>query len=87
MEDVVFSLLEQIVCEMDICKCEKCKLDIAAITLNNLPPKYVVNEKGELYSKVNSFKIQSDIDVIKEITKAAIKVKDNPQHKLCVSGT
>ena len=80
MEDVVFSLLDQVVNDMDICKCEKCKLDIAAITLNHLQPKYVVNEKGELYSKVNNFKAQSEIDVIKEITKAALLVSKNPQH-------
>lgn len=81
MEDVVLDLMDQVVDNMDICKCEKCRLDIAAITLNHLSPKYVVNDKGELYSKVNNFKSQSEIDVVKEITKAAMIVKQNPQHE------
>lgn len=81
MEDVVFGLMAQVTDNMDICKCEKCTLDIAAITLNNLQPKYVVNDKGELYSKVNNFRSQSEIDVIKEITKSAMIVKNNPKHK------
>ena len=59
----------------DVCKCNKCKLDIAAIALNNLKPKYVVTEKGSLYAKSNILDYQSDVDLIKEVTKAIEIVK------------
>lgn len=80
MEEIIFNLIDQVIIDMDVCKCEKCINDIAAITLNSLPAKYVVTEKGELYSKVSLLKVQVEVDVITEITKAALLVKENPKH-------
>jgi competence protein ComFB len=82
MEEVVFNLIEDVLKNVDVCKCEKCKMDIAAIVLNNLPPKYVVTEQGELYSKINILLNQFGVDVISEITKAAILVSNNPHHQV-----
>ena len=56
MEEVVFNHMDKVLNNMEICKCEKCRMDIAAIALNNLPTKYVVTQKGELYSKVRDRK-------------------------------
>lgn len=81
MEEVVFSLIEEILEDINMCKCEKCLLDIAAIALNDLPPKYVVTEQGELFSKVSILKNQFEVDVIAAITKAAVLVKRNPKHR------
>ena len=80
MEEVVFSLIEHVVEDMDLCKCEKCIMDIAAISLNDLPAKYVVTDQGELYSKVSYLRNQFEVDVITAITKAAVLVKRTPQH-------
>ncbi|MCR2042809.1 late competence development ComFB family protein [Anaerosalibacter massiliensis] len=65
----------------DICTCEKCKLDIVAISLNNLPPQYVVTEKGELYKRVNNMNIQFEIDITREVIKSIEKVNKKPRHK------
>ncbi|MFA6940382.1 MAG: late competence development ComFB family protein [Clostridiaceae bacterium] len=64
----------------DMCKCDKCILDIKAIALNNLPPRYVVSEKGELYKKVEELDTQIQVDVIRAITKAIEQVKKNKRH-------
>lgn len=80
MEEVVFSLVKDVVNDMEICKCEKCIMDIVAISLNDLPAKYVVTDQGELYSKVSYLKNQFEVDVITAITKAALIVNRNPQH-------
>lgn len=81
MEDVVVQLLHSIVEERDdICKCEKCLNDIAAIALNNLTPHYVVTDKGELYSKVLNMSIQFEADVTKAILEAIDRVSKNPRH-------
>jgi competence protein ComFB len=80
MEEVVSQLLEQVIRDIPMCRCEKCRQDIAAIALNNLPAKYVVTEQGEVYSKVNTLLQQFEVDVILAITKASMTVKDNPQH-------
>lgn len=81
MEEVVFNLMKEVLDDINTCKCEKCILDIAAIALNDLPPKYIVTEKGELYSKVNALKRQFEVDVIAALTKAAVLVKRNPRHE------
>ena len=80
MEEIVLSALDDILKDINMCKCDKCKLDIAAKALNDLPPQYVVTQKGEMYSKVNNLRIQFEVDVISAITKAAILVKRNPSH-------
>lgn len=80
MEKVVFMVVNDIKEEIDTCTCNNCLLDIVAIALNNLPPKYIVSEKGELYSKINSLKQQFEVDIITELTKAANIVKNNPRH-------
>lgn len=81
MEDEVKLLVDKVLEEMDdVCKCEQCKLDIAAIVLNHLKPKYVVTEKGYVFSKTNSLNPQFNTDIITEITKAIEIVKNNPRH-------
>lgn len=82
MEEVVLNLMDDVLDDINMCKCESCVMDIAAIALNDLPPKYIATEKGELYSKVNSLKNQFEVDVIAAITKAAVLVKRSPRHKL-----
>lgn len=80
MEEIVFNEMRDVLKEINMCTCEKCLLDIAAIALNELPCKYVVTEKGELYSKINSLSQQFEVDVMSAIIKAAVLVKRNPRH-------
>jgi competence protein ComFB len=81
MEEIVFNQIKDVLADINSCTCEKCVMDIAAIALNDLPPKYIVSEKGELYSKINALKQQFEVDVIAAITKAAVLVKRNPRHE------
>lgn len=80
MEEVVYALINDVLKDINMCTCEKCVLDIAAIALNDLPPKYIVSEKGELFSRVEALRQQFEVDVIAAITKAAVLVKRNPKH-------
>jgi competence protein ComFB len=80
MEEFVFSQMAEVLDEIQMCKCEKCIMDVAAIALNGLPPKYVVTEKGELYSKIEALRQQFKVDIIAAITKAAVIVKRKPRH-------
>ena len=81
MEDIINHVLDSTLSRRDdLCKCDKCRLDIMALALNNLPPKYVVTDKGRIYTKLAELELQSKTDVIKEITKAINVVKGKPQH-------
>jgi competence protein ComFB len=82
MEDLVVKKTDEILKLMNICKCDKCRLDIVALALNSLPSKYVVTEKGELYTKVRELEQQFDVDVDTAIIKAAVFVSKNPKHNL-----
>ena len=81
-ETEVNILLEEILKRYDnICKCEKCKLDIKALALNTLSTKYIVSEQGEIYTKaLNEVNKQEKINVVMAITKAIDIVSANPKH-------
>jgi len=81
MEDAVFQVLDGILASRpELCKCERCRLDIAALTLNSLMPRYVVTDKGEIYAKTQQLHHQFEADVIPVILKAIESVAANPRH-------
>ncbi|KHO62363.1 MULTISPECIES: late competence development ComFB family protein [Thermoanaerobacter] len=80
MEDAVDQMMDKVLKDLDVCKCDRCRMDIKALALNNLPPKYVVSEEGELYVKTNELVRQFEVDIIKAITMAALKVNNNKRH-------
>lgn len=81
MEKEVINTVNKVLDQMDdICKCDKCKMDIAAISLNNLKPNYVVSEKGQVYSKINNMNYQFNTDIVSAVTSAIELVKNNPKH-------
>ncbi|NYE57050.1 late competence development ComFB family protein [Carboxydothermus ferrireducens] len=79
-EEVVEEILQEILPTQDVCKCERCLLDIKAIALNQLPPKYVVTERGEVITRLNFTKIADRTEVLTAILRAIDKVKKNPSH-------
>lgn len=64
----------------DICKCDKCRSDIAALALNHLPPKYTTSDIGNLYSKASILDNQYRTDVFSAIVSSIECVKKNPRH-------
>lgn len=80
MEEFVSKKTDEVLNIMKICKCEKCRLDIIALALNDLPSKYVVTEIGGLYAKSRELELQFDVDVETAIVKAAMIVNKNPRH-------
>ncbi len=81
METVVFQVLDDYMREEDMCKCDRCRLDVAGIALNQLPSKYVITERGEAYGKTDTIDIQKNVDVIRAIMAGIQKVKGNPSHE------
>ncbi len=82
MEEVVNRTLEEILSPRDdVCKCERCKLDIMALALNHLPPKYVVTDMGYIYTKVNELESQFKADVTVAVTNALKIIRKNPRHE------
>lgn len=79
-EDIVVEELDSMIDILDVCKCDRCRLDIASYALNRLPAKYVCTTQGELMSKLSIIDSDFKIRVATEITKGAEIVKRNPRH-------
>ncbi|MFD0682626.1 MULTISPECIES: late competence development ComFB family protein [unclassified Paenibacillus] len=75
MEDIVKSCLKDLLQhqahlkELD----EKLQGDIIAIALNQLPPKYVSTDRGEVFAKTQ-LRSQVETDVYRELANAIEKV-------------
>ncbi len=81
MEEAVDGTMEEILARRDdICKCERCRMDIKALALNHLPPKYVVTDMGYVYTKVNELESQFKADITVAVTNAIKTVRKNPRH-------
>ena len=80
MENVVEDAVEKMLERPDAGSfTDKDLADIKALTLNNLPPRYIVTPKGEVFSKLNELSIQFQADVTRSLYQAVQTVKDNPR--------
>ena len=66
--------------EAGVCQCDICRMDVMAIMLNNLKPKYVVTDTGALYAQLDDFDPQYKIDFMTVMSQAAQIVKNKPRH-------
>jgi competence protein ComFB len=81
METLVLQKVDELLVKnADVCSCSRCRLDIAAIALNNLPPKYYVTEKGELFHKTAILNRQFEPDIIRAVLQGINKVAASPNH-------
>jgi len=64
----------------DLCRCNECIVDIAAISLNTVKPLYRFSLLGTLYAS-QAMTEQAYADSVKKaVQEAIIKVKKNPAH-------
>ncbi|AEG60424.1 late competence development ComFB family protein [Desulforamulus ruminis] len=63
------------------CTCARCRLDIMAIALNNLPTRYVVTDVGGIFTKVALDQVAGRAQVIAAILNAIPIVQKNPRHE------
>ena len=66
--------------QADVCHCDTCRMDVMALKLNNLKPKYVVTDTGALYAQLDDFDPQYKIDFMTIMSQAAQVVKSHPRH-------
>jgi len=79
MEVVVGEELDKITKKnVDVCRCARCRNDILAHALNQLPSRYIVS--NDMYTKMDMLRGQFAIDVISRLVEAVEVVKANPRH-------
>ncbi len=81
MEDVVSTYVDEVIQnDSSFCGCERCRLDVIALALNDVKPKYVVTTKGYAYARMGELQAQFRADTIVAVTKALKTVKEKPLH-------
>jgi competence protein ComFB len=80
MEAVVSQAIDDIRKHYIFCSCSRCRLDITAIALNKILPRYVVSEKGESYGRAELLAMQGDLDILSIVLDSVKKVQQNPRH-------
>ncbi len=81
MEDVVASYVDEVTAkDKSFCGCPRCRLDVIAIALNDVSPKYVVTTKGYAYARMGELQAQFRADTIVAVTRALKMVNKNPRH-------
>jgi competence protein ComFB len=81
MDKFVFEHLDKMMNSDDsICKCEKCRMDVAMLALNNFKPHYVSTDQGIIYTSISLYEKNNEIDIMCALGRAIKIVGDNPQH-------
>ncbi|MFG6392596.1 MAG: late competence development ComFB family protein [Lachnospiraceae bacterium] len=80
MEETVLTKIDQLWQTTDYCKCDQCKIDIAAYALNRLPPRYVHSLAGALIHKFDASTIQMDAEITACVYNAIVRIGEDPNH-------
>jgi competence protein ComFB len=81
LESVVADIVEALASgRKDVCRCERCKLDMQAYALNHLPPRYIVSERGLTHAEMNILKdAQFNADIVQTVSEAVTAIASRPR--------
>lgn len=80
MEDGVAESLMEYMTKLGVCTCDRCKKDVTALALSNLPPKYIVVDAAAVSPLLNFYRNKYSSYIMAELTKACFAVIANPRH-------
>lgn len=63
-----------------LCTCKRCMEDVKAITLNHLPPKYVVLEPNDRVPRLTVYEGKFSSDITAQLLQACKLVMERPHH-------
>lgn len=63
-----------------LCSCNRCRIDVIALALSNLPAKYVVAKPDELIPRLSMYEQKYNAAVVTQVMSACKKVLDRPHH-------
>lgn len=80
MDVLIDKRLEEFMKKFDNCTCDRCKKDVRALAMSNLPPKYIVMPNTSVAPLVSFYANKYQFSIITELTKACLAVIGNPRH-------
>lgn len=63
-----------------LCTCNRCRIDVIALALSNLPAKYVVAKPHELIPRLSMYEQRYNAAVVTQVMSACRKVLARPHH-------
>lgn len=85
----MLNVMERILGNMDlqaemkqygVCLCSRCRADVQALVLTNLPAKYVIVDATATSPIIGYYEGNYRTQIFTEIAKACVKVKERPRH-------
>lgn len=64
-----------------LCNCNRCRIDVIALALSNLPAKYVVAKPHDLIPRLSIYEQKFSASVVTQVMSACRKVLDRPHHQ------
>lgn len=80
MEEAVRHTIKEIKTNYNFCDCPRCCLDISALALNKLPPRYVVSALGHSFGRADLLVLQKNVDLLSVVLEAIKTVQAMPRH-------
>jgi len=80
VEELVRAKVDSAIKTIDMCGCDRCRLNACAIALNSLPARYVTTTKGTLLALLAANNLEYQTAVQVEVIKALNVVKECPMH-------
>lgn len=82
MQALVEEKVDKYIKLFGLCTCPRCKIDVMALALTNLPAKYVVTRENEAVPMLSVYEGRYNAAVISQVMWACKTVMDNPRHTL-----
>ncbi|MGL5436381.1 MAG: late competence development ComFB family protein [Lachnospiraceae bacterium] len=81
MEEILNHInLEKHMKNYDLCLCQRCRVDVLALTLTRLPAKYMVVDESTVTPIISFYENKFRVRILTEIVKSCLEIKENPRH-------
>jgi len=79
---LILDVILELISKKEMCDCHECVLDVIALALNKLPPKYWVSGKFNAFTPPESFiEDPQNLEIAKKAVLESLKqVTQNPHH-------
>ncbi len=81
-EELVRRHVSEVMAKTDMCRCEKCFLDVCALVYNKGFAHFTTTRKGGLLAKVPDMNRTNHVELMVAVADAVEKVKAHPMHEV-----
>lgn len=79
---LIMDVIQELIEKEEMCDCQDCVLDVAALTLNRIPPNYWVSGSYNAFNPPENFRTDpKNLKKARDVVLDSVKqVKKNPHH-------